>query len=227
MEVKFKDRVGGFGLYSIYNWIKATCRYQVNGQAHFDFVLSSGKPFVLASWHGLPMMVAPLISKLHDLSDFLLIMPDDWRGASLYVFTSLLETEPFPMNLAGDTTMAQGRALVKIVRELRNGRKFFINPDGPAGPGYVVKPGLTFIAQKSGAYILPFGGYARHAYRVPRWDMYTVPFPFSRISVQFGEPMLIKPEEDLDEMNEVVTDKLHRVAAQAAANYYEKWPEDK
>jgi lysophospholipid acyltransferase (LPLAT)-like uncharacterized protein len=102
------------------------------------------------------------------------------------------------------------------------GNHLFIAPDGPDGPAYKAKPGFTYAAQKANAIILPIGSYCRHAYIIPRWDQYVVPFPFSRISVYIGEPYLI-PEDvkDLSETEECVTDQLHRATMQAAADYYE------
>jgi lysophospholipid acyltransferase (LPLAT)-like uncharacterized protein len=149
-------------------------------------------------------------------------MPDDWRGAALKVFTDHLGAQPVPMNLHGDSSMSQGRELVKVVRKVKEGNHLYYTPDGPEGPSYKIKPGLTFIAQKTKAIILPVGGYCRNGFVVPRWDRYVMPYPFSRVSVHVGEPYEIPIEEkDLEAENEKLTNLLHRVTLQAAADYYE------
>ena len=67
------------------------------------------------------------------------------------------------------------------------------------------------------------GAYCRHAYRVPRWDLYVLPLPFSRISLHIEKPVIIPQEtKNLDALNQQLADLLNRVAAQAAANYYEE-----
>ena len=168
-------------------------------------------------------MFIPFALRYVDVNKFVCLMPDDWRGASLLVFANYLGATPFVMNLYGDTTMSQGRQLVKLVRLVMEGNHLFIAPDGPHGPAYKAKPGFTYTAQKAKAIILPVGPYCRNAYVVPRWDQYVVPYPFSRVSIHIGKPYEI-PEDvkDLSEVEEYLTDQLHRVTMQAAANYYEQ-----
>lgn len=112
--------------------------------------------------------------------------------------------------------------MVRLVRKMSAGKNLIIHPDGPAGPAYFVKPGVTYLAKKTGAAILPFGCYCRHAYHVPRWDRYTLPLPFSKVHIQIGNILTVpKNIQDLSETNQQLTDILHRVSAQASANYYE------
>jgi lysophospholipid acyltransferase (LPLAT)-like uncharacterized protein len=111
-----------------------------------------------------------------------------------------------------------------MVRMLRQGFDAYITPDGPDGPAYLVKPGVAYLAKKTGATILPVGAYTRSGHRLNRWDRYIVPRPYSRISVSVGRPIQIGSEEDLPTVCEHLTDVLHRVTAQAAANYYERKP---
>ncbi|MEE9599960.1 MAG: hypothetical protein V3V66_05810, partial [Anaerolineales bacterium] len=78
------------------------------------------------------------------------------------------------------------------------------------------------IAKKTGTAIMPIGCYCRHAYHVPRWDRYTLPLPYSKIHIHVGKPFTIpKDHSDLSQVNHQLEDILNRVAAQAAANYYE------
>jgi lysophospholipid acyltransferase (LPLAT)-like uncharacterized protein len=103
------------------------------------------------------------------------------------------------------------------------GYHLYIAPDGPEGPAYTAKPGFTYTAQKANAIILPVGAYCRNGYVIPRWDQYVLPYPFSRISVHFGEPCEIpKDVKDLSETEQGLTDQLHRATMQAAANFYEQ-----
>ncbi|MFQ5420603.1 MAG: lysophospholipid acyltransferase family protein, partial [Anaerolineae bacterium] len=139
------------------------------------------------------------------------------------IFASKLGTEPFPMNLKGDDSMGMARQFVKLVRKVKRGHDCYITPDGPDGPAYVIKPGVAYIAQKAKAAILPVGAYARHGYRLNRWDRYVIPYPFSRISIEVGKPIEVPGDADLTAVTDHLTDILHRVHAQAAANYYEKW----
>lgn len=118
--------------------------------------------------------------------------------------------------------MATARKLAQLVKLVKAGRYCYITPDGPFGPSYVMKPGLTYIAQKADAIILPIGAYARHSYQLKRWDRYTIPYPFSRIAVEIGAPLTVEKGMDLTAVNHTLTNILNQVTLQAAANYYEK-----
>lgn len=218
----WRDTVNGQGLYLLARTVQSTARYQVNGRVHLYHALASGKPIILTAWHGMTMMLAGFLTRYLNPQRIVLLMPDDWRGQALQIFARQMGARPFPINLHGDATLGAARRLVDLVRLVKEGHHCYITPDGPDGPGYVIKPGVTYIAQKSGGLILPVGAYARHGYRLPRWDRYTVPYPFSRISIQIGVPLLVKRGEEVTAVSHTLTHALHQVTAQAAANYYER-----
>lgn len=215
-------KISGTILYLFSVLVYRTCRFHISGVDQIERMLKRGEPVIVTSWHGMTMMIIGFLRKKMDLSSFVGIMPADYRGDTLEVFGQKLGVDPIPLNLSGDSTFGTGRKLVSLVRKISSGNNMLIHPDGPAGPAYVVKPGVSFLAKKTGAAILPLGCYCRHAYHVPRWDRYTLPLPFSKIHIQVGN-LLTVPEniKDLSEINQQLTDILHRVSAQAAANYYE------
>lgn len=197
-------------------------RFQVTGIEHLQAAQARERPFIFAAWHGMTMMLVGFFATQYDLSRIVLILPDDWRGDTLRVFADKLGVTPFPMNLHGDASMAAARQLAKLVRQVKAGRDAYITPDGPEGPSYEIKPGITYIAQKADATILPLGAYTRHGYRVPRWDRYVLPYPFSKIAIQIGEPLVVKKGADVTAVSTQLTHQLHHVTLQAAANFYEK-----
>lgn len=215
-------KISGTILYLFSVLVYRTCRFHISGVDQFERMLKRGEPVIFTSWHGMTMMIAGFLRKRMDVSSFIGIRPDDYRGDTLEVFGRKLGVDSFPLNLSGDSTLGTGRKLVSLVRKISSGKNLIIHPDGPAGPSYFVKPGLSFLAKKTGAPILPIGCYCRHAYHVPRWDRYTLPLPFSKIHIHLGN-LVIVPEnlQDLSEINQQLTDILHRVSAQASANYYE------
>ncbi|HDD62512.1 MAG: hypothetical protein DRI65_09740 [Chloroflexota bacterium] len=215
------NKISGTILYLFSVLVYRTCRFTITGFEQIEELIKTNKPVIVTSWHGMTMMVAGFINKMMDFSEFSVIMPDDYRGDVLAIFADHLGVEPLKVNLSGDSTFGLGRKLVSLMKKMRGGKKFLIHPDGPAGPAYKVKPGLSFIAQKTGAAILPLGCYCRNAYHINRWDRYTLPLPFSKVHIQLGSLMTI-PEEvkDLKETNRMIEDVLNRVALQASANYY-------
>jgi lysophospholipid acyltransferase (LPLAT)-like uncharacterized protein len=218
----WQDKLNGNALFWLARFTSKRSRFQVIGLEHLRAAQALERPIIFAAWHGMTMMLVGFFANQYDLSRLVLLLPDDWRGEALVVFANKLGVTPFPMNLKGDASMATARQLAKLVRQIKAGRDAYITPDGPDGPSYVVKPGLTYIAQKANAIILPVGAYARHGYRVPRWDRYVMPYPFSKIAVHIGTPIQVEKGEDLTAVNTILTHQLHHVTLQAAANYYEQ-----
>lgn len=217
----FKDRLNGRGLFWLSQIVSRTCRMDIIHVERMEAVKASVRPLIFTGWHGITMMAVPLLLRhFTDLSKFVVLMPDDWRGAALKVWADKLGADTHPMNLEGDSTMGMARQVLRLTRKVEGGKNLYINPDGPDGPAQVIKPGIMYIARKSDAVILPIGAYARSAYVVPRWDRYTIPYPYSRIVYHLGEPIESLPEED-GEAEKLVTDTLNRVTLQAAADYYE------
>jgi hypothetical protein len=218
----WQDRFSGTALYA---WARMTSRrshFQVTGLEHLQAAQKRQRPLIFTAWHGMTMMLVGFFTNQYDLSRLVLILPDDWRGGTLQVFANKLGVTPFPMNLHDSANMATARQLAKLVRQIKAGRDAYITPDGPEGPSYEIKPGIAYIAQKADATILPLGAYARHGYRIPRWDRYVMPYPFSKIAVEIGEPIVVGKDADLTAVSTDLTNQLHHATLQAAANYYEK-----
>lgn len=216
------NKISGTILYLFSVLVYKTCRFTFHGLDQFKAYQNLDLPLIVTSWHGMTMMVASFIKKTMDVNNFSGIVPDDHRGDVLVVFANHLGVEPIQVNLSGDTTLGIGRKLVSLVKKISAGKNFIIHPDGPAGPAYRVKPGLTFIAQKTGAAILPLGCYCRNAYHVNRWDRYTLPLPFSKVHIQLGELINVpKDHQDLEEVNRDLEDVFNRLTFEASAKYYE------
>ena len=222
--IQQRDRLYGTVLYLVARLTSKTARFQVSGSQYFQAALSGERPTILTAWHGMTMMLAGFLLNQRDISEVVLIIPGDRRGPVLDVFARKLGATPFPMDLSGDASLSAARKLAQLVRLIKAGHHGYITPDGPDGPAHVVKPGVVYLARKAQATILPVGAYTRHGYRQPRWDRYVVPYPFCRISVCFGPPLHVPEEVELTAATGPLTDTLHRVTMQAAANYYEQRP---
>ena len=68
------------------------------------------------------------------------------------------------------------------------GRDVVITPDGPRGPAYELGPGIIFLAQKTGAPVMPMNMEYSSCWRVKSWDRFIIPRPFSKVRVIVGEP---------------------------------------
>ena len=117
---------------------------------------------------------------------FAAIRVGDERGDVLGAYAERLGSRTYRVNMEGNP-FAAGRAVLQVIREMKAGKQSLIAPDGPDGPAFVPKRGVTFLARKAEAAVLPVGVWTRQAYALNRWDNYLVPFPFARIHVVLGK----------------------------------------
>jgi len=97
--------------------------------------------------------------------------------------------------IRGSTYRGGTKALLKIMREL-DGRNLAITPDGPRGPRRRMAQGPIYVASRTGMPLILLGiGYS-HPWRMPTWDRFALPRPYSDARVIAG-PKIHLPR-DLD-----------------------------
>jgi lysophospholipid acyltransferase (LPLAT)-like uncharacterized protein len=103
-------------------------------------------------------------------------------------------------HVRGSSTRGGARAIRRLVGKLEEGLDLGITVDGPKGPKFVVKPGPLEIAKLSGAAIIPITASSTRHWTFHSWDAFEVPKPFSRVSVRYGEPVVVPPDAGADEL---------------------------
>jgi lysophospholipid acyltransferase (LPLAT)-like uncharacterized protein len=209
MQITAWNRIQGLGLSTYAALVWRTSRYHGVGVEHLDTALASGRPTIFATWHGMTMAGFGFLPR-HRADDFQLvaIVPDDHRGAVLSTWLRRTGVEPFVISMEAESMVAARRLLALIRKLTREGKALGLNPDGPDGPSHVPKDGVFFVAQKSNALVIPSAAYTGTCFHIPRWDRYIVPFPFSRITMAFGEPFEIPPGELTDAVRDDLRDRL-------------------
>jgi lysophospholipid acyltransferase (LPLAT)-like uncharacterized protein len=101
--------------------------------------------------------------------------------------------------IRGSSSRLGASAILQLTQMLASGRDVVITPDGPRGPVYQLGPGIIFLAQKSGASVLPMNLEYSHCWRIGSWDRFIVPRPFAKVRVRIDRPHCVKttatPEE--------------------------------
>lgn len=99
--------------------------------------------------------------------------------------------------------------LVNLLAAAKEGYSFGIAADGPRGPKYVAKSGLSFLAYKAGLDVIPIGVAISSAWKFKSWDQYQLPKPFAKIVVYVGEPLRsISDPEKIDELTKTIENEL-------------------
>ncbi len=101
--------------------------------------------------------------------------------------------------IRGSSSRLGASALLQITGVLMSGSDVVITPDGPRGPAYELGPGIIFLAQKSGAAVVPMNLEYSHCWRLGSWDRFIVPRPFAKVRVLINRPYRVTatttPEE--------------------------------
>ena len=101
--------------------------------------------------------------------------------------------------IRGSSSRLGASAIRQLTEVLACGGDVVITPDGPRGPVYELGPGIIFLAQKSGAAVLPMNLEYSHCWRLGSWDRFIVPRPFAKVRVLINEPHRVRstttPEE--------------------------------
>jgi lysophospholipid acyltransferase (LPLAT)-like uncharacterized protein len=148
-------------------------------------VAAAERPYVLLCWHDalLPVMwhhrhrgIRAVVSEARD-------------GQYLAAFAASLGYGL----IRGSSTRGGRRALLDVMRALRQGVPVGITPDGPRGPSRILKRGALAAAARTGAVVLPVHAEARPNWRAGSWDRFLVPPPLARVRVAYGAPFEVGP----------------------------------
>lgn len=110
----------------------------------------------------------------------------------------------------GSSSRGGFRALVEAVHIMRDeDRDAIITVDGPRGPRHEVKDGVIYLAQKTGAYLVPVRALSSKAKIFEKaWDRFELPLPGATCTIVYGEPYKIGPDKLTKEILAKETDRL-------------------
>jgi len=119
----------------------------------------------------------------------------------------------------GSTRRGGDRALRELVR-LAHESHLTITPDGPRGPRRKLAAGPIYLASKTGMPLVLMGlGYDR-PWRMPTWDRFALPRPFTRARAVLSPPIHLPPDldrEGIEHYRQRTEALLERVTREAEA----------
>jgi lysophospholipid acyltransferase (LPLAT)-like uncharacterized protein len=123
----------------------------------------------------------------------------------------------------GSSSRAGAGGLRALARAVRDGATAVIPGDGPRGPRYLLKPGVTKLARLTELPVNSFYLLPRRAWILRSWDALLVPKPFSRVVMVWGRP--IPPPESgkrEEETRLAVEATLERLRLLAEAHFSDR-----
>jgi hypothetical protein len=98
--------------------------------------------------------------------------------------------------IRGSTSRGAPRALREMLRDLREGRRVVLTPDGPRGPRHRMNDGVAWMARATGFAVVPVGLGASRAWTLSSWDAFAIPKPFARVVLVYGAPQQAARDSD-------------------------------
>lgn len=196
---------------SAYYLIRATnfsYRLEVEGWEKVEEKLAGQESVVFSCWHG----------KLWVPSYFL-------RDLGIYALSSLSRDGSYMTKILhrlgwktvrGSSSRGASRSLLKLYRKIKNGASAALTPDGPTGPLHQVKPGIIFLQEKAGSFLVPIGVDASWKKNFNSWDDFLLPLPFSKTALVFAEPFKFEAGLKMEEKQKILAEKMTEVNTRAA-----------
>jgi lysophospholipid acyltransferase (LPLAT)-like uncharacterized protein len=182
-----------FGFYLLQIWAR-TLRFEIDDRAGVIGATVT-QNFIGALWHN-RLLIFPFV-----LRRFL----PNRHGAALIsasrdgdLLTDAIKRFRFDV-VRGSSSRLGASAILQLSQVLASGGDVVITPDGPRGPAYELGPGIVFLAQRSGAAVVPVNMEYSSCWRVKSWDRFIIPRPFSKVRVVLGEPHRVRSTTNNEE----------------------------
>jgi lysophospholipid acyltransferase (LPLAT)-like uncharacterized protein len=187
-----------------------TWRVRIIDAGPVDRLRYDGQPVALLLWHG---QLLPLLYVMRFQSIACLISTHK-DGELIAQVARRLGCKL----VRGSSSRGADRALLGLVRTLKDGFTIAVTPDGPRGPYRTFAAGALVAAHRAGAPVVAFGVHASRAWYLKSWDQFMIPKPFARLTIVFDDPMLVPGESarDAAEAIPLFTERMAMVASRAA-----------
>jgi len=187
-----------------------TWRVRLIDAGPIDRLRHDGQPVALLLWHG---QLLPLLYVMRFQSIACLISTHKDGELIAQVARRLGCTL-----IRGSSSRGADRALLGLVRALRDGFTVAVTPDGPRGPYRTFASGALVAAHRAGAPVVAFGVHASRAWYLTSWDRFMIPKPFATLTIVFDAPAVVPGDSSREaaEAVELFTGRMAGVAARAA-----------
>lgn len=175
-----------------------TLRVQVIGEEIALGSLADHERMIVAIWHQRFLPALAYVTKFKHFKPVVMISQskDGELAAKLAERLGLIPVR-------GSSSKGGTVALAAVLEALKNNLVAIHIVDGPRGPRGVVKPGLISMAQISGGVILPIIVTAEKAWMTKSWDRFLIPKPFSKVTIEWGQPFVVPRNLDPDSSEEL------------------------
>jgi lysophospholipid acyltransferase (LPLAT)-like uncharacterized protein len=198
--------------YPLVALLTATLRWRAEGLEHLDRVAASGRPPIMAFWHGRILPATYYFRR----RGIVVITSENFDGEWI---AGIIERFGYG-TARGSTSRGAVKALVQLKRDMAAGKPAAFTLDGPRGPAKVAQAGAVWLAKATGNPIVPFHIESDRHWTANSWDHTQIPKPFSNVAIAIGEPVEVPSGADdaaLEQARLTVEARLKSLEARALA----------
>ena len=167
--------------YPLISLLGRTLHWRVDGREHLDAIAASGRPPVMAFWHGRILPATYYFRR----RGIVVITSENFDGEWIARII-----ERFGYGTArGSTSRGARRALLQLKHDIEAGHAAGFTLDGPRGPAKQAQAGAIWLAGATGSPVLPFHIEADRQWTLRSWDRTQIPKPFSAMALAIGAPI--------------------------------------
>jgi hypothetical protein len=174
-----------YGIIYLWCW---TIRTRRLNQEREHYVNQLSDEYILTLWHG---RIFFLFYYLRNRPDFHLLISPSADGDFLARLAQLMGYSVI-RGSSYKKAVSSARALIKI---LRKHQRIIMIADGSRGPRCKAQPGSLLIGGITGAPVIPMTFGSSRNFVFNSWDRFVLPLPFSRCTINFGDPLAIEKKE--------------------------------
>ena len=180
----FKNRLLAFFANGIMRLIVKSCHVDISGIEYLHQAVNSPNSSIISFWHGSMFIVPALLGPYAKKTNFVACIS---KSRDADVLEQVIYR--YPPSTCIRIGKARAAGLLEMIREVeKGGRILLVTPDGPKGPHQVIKEGMLEISKKTGAPIYTLSWNCSSVFKLPTWDKFQIPRPFSKIQVIISYP---------------------------------------
>jgi hypothetical protein len=185
-------------LWLIFITVEKTCSWKYYGGERLKKLQESDSPILICLWHG--YFIFPMIYLKRHFS-FAKVVSSTHKDSMVLAY--VLKRFGFDL-IKGSSSRGAKSVLKKMINQYKNPKSItIITNDGPKGPPRVAKEGSILLAHKSSVKIVFMSGRSSRFWRLPTWDQFVLPKPFSKNEVYINMIDVPKKIKDRDVGNYV------------------------
>ncbi|UCH07802.1 MAG: hypothetical protein JSV55_02080 [Deltaproteobacteria bacterium] len=160
---------------------RATLRVEIRG----DEILRVRPNYIFCFWHTFIVLYFSVFLRNRS---HIWMQHASWFMKPAHVLLRFIGVKELAL---GSTGHSGQKAADRIFRYIRKGYSSVLLPDGPSGPPFKLNKGVLHIALQSHVPIVPMQFTASRYFELHTWDRKKWPYPFSSISIEFGNPIQV------------------------------------